>query len=750
LKKLVLTATTILAFATILSAQTVSKQASKEPPAPVTTSNAPLFIVLGSDDNTRADAFKWMNNAINAGTNKDGSKRYMSFYVNTDQTGAIWDKNNDLVDAAYQAYKAGHEIGNHTSTHLYSVKYGTINKATGKDDGERASLPTLKAEIQRVQDILFAAGIPREHQNGFRTPYLRYSDSTFTAMQEVGFLYDCSVNAATDNEAGTNYYPYTLSFDDGNGNFSPDNSADRNDWGKTSKIGKHEGLWELPCVRFAIAPQDIDYVKGVLQRKNPGEDYEDYSGYVTGLDYNMWNEIELDEDQTVRSWMETVNRSLAGNRAPVTIGIHSQYYFQAAASSYPKMDTPEKKQRAFTRFLTEASNLDNVWFVSGDMVIRWMQNPVSADQFDPENYRRPAIVGTHNPTKIRLSNYSVSIENFKNNDFKVGELTAVNLDVNAQHTYSILEGEDNFEIDGNILKFKTAKPVSNSGYEVLIKAQAQGAGSVEQDFKIWVDEHFDTDSSISLQTGWGKSVDNYGLGSEITITGSAEKLKLDIKLGKKNTDNDPWPYAGAEKKFTNALTGLEKIIVSYTSNRDINVGIGYWSAQVAFGYAVTLPKGTYTDVEITPDLFSPTYTEGTAVNRYPGSIQDALNFRGTSVSFNAIDYGEMTNLEITSLRFLGIPNKAVPQKTSISKVAPNARGAITLSGVSAGKLNLNVAKAGVYDVEIFAVNGKRLFSQKLNLNSGKNSVSLKGLAKGVGILRVSGLNANIEQKLMIK
>jgi hypothetical protein len=149
-----------------------------------------------------------------------------------------------------------------------------------------------------------------------------------------------------------------------------------------------------------------------------------------------------------------------------------------------------------------------------------------------------------------------------------------------------------------------------------------------------------------------------------------------------------------------------------------------------------------------------TYSEyNSEANRakVPGSIKDALGITGLSISFSGIDEGTTTNIKVTSLRFLGIPNKATPQKTSISQISKKPeRPAITFTGISSNKLNLNIAKPGVYQVDIFTVNGKRLFSQKMNFNSGRNSVPVKGIAKGVAILRVSGLNANIEQKLMIK
>jgi len=753
----------LLSAAFVFAATDAEKTALRTPPLP--RENMPQFVVLGSDDNTSAEAVRWMQGVVDKYKNKDGSKVYMSFYVNTDQSGAVWDGKNDLIDAVYNAYKAGHEIGNHTSTHLYCVEYGKLDPVTKIDNGRRVDKNTIFNEIKRVQDVLVKAGIPRTHQTGFRTPYLRYSDSTFTAMSEVGFLYDCSVSAASDNVAGTNFFPYKLdAIKDENGNYAPDNSADVNTWGKTSVIRKHENLWELPAVQFAIDPQDTAYVKGVL---GIGGD-EEFDGYITGLDYNLWNEAHLDSGQTVRSLMRTLNLSLAGNRAPLTIGCHSQYYFQAKNSEFPKIP-PEKRRQAFEEFVKQASQIENVFFVSGDMVIRWMQNPVSAAEFKPENYIRAPFTDKTAPTKIRLSNTSVD-----EGDLDVGTLTAVNLNKDLTHTFSIVEGDDIFAVDGDKLKFKSAvKSNTNAnkrdGYGVKVRAEASGgAGAIDWGFTIWVDSVFNTEIEFVERT-WSGWCDDDGIPEEKpeeARTGSAytvpKKAKTDplvasLTLGENKIVNGKtyWPSVEVSTSYSYALTGLKEIVVTYTSDKDVSLGIGKWTQKMSFGFAATLPASTTEKTfTLTPDMFDMTYSEyenDAERARVPGSLRDALGTTGLSISFSGVDEGTTTNIKVSSLKFKGIPNKSTPQKTSIAQDLNKKLGAaITLSGVSSNKINLNVAKAGVYQVDIYAVNGRRLFSEKQNLRAGTNFVSIKGIAKGVAVIRVSGLNASLQQKFIIK
>jgi hypothetical protein len=718
--------------------------------APV--ANPPQFVVLGSDDNTKAAAVKWMQSVIDGGTNKNGSKRFMSFYCNTDQTAAEWDFNDGLVEAVYAAYKAGHEIGNHTSTHLYCVEFGQID-GSGKDNGKRADKPRIFSEIKRVQDILAGAGIPKEHQTGFRTPYLRYSDSTFTAMTEVGFLYDCSVSASDSNVAGKNYFPYKLDgikvAADANGNYAPDNCADVNSWGKTSVIRKYENLWELPCANFAIAPQDIDYVKGVLKD-------EDFNGYVTGLDYNLWNEAELDSAQTVRSLLHTLQQSLAGNRAPLTIGCHSQYYFEAKTGEFPNI-TPEQRQGAFKEFVKQASQLDNVFFVSGDMVIRWMQNPVSAAEFNPQNYLRSKYSAETAPTAIKLS--SKSIDAGQKN---VGYLRAVDLNVDAVHTFTVKGGANAglFTINGNQLSFKDNAQIGQ--YSVEIEASNSKA-SVSQTFNIKVNKAYGTD--VNLVGGnyeWSGEKDDYKIGSDFQID-NQDPLTATLTMGVSDEKTGKWAWVSVAAEYEWAFLGLKKIEITYTSDKAIQIGMGQWvdgkskekGEYYGYGFAASLSKtgGVEKTVVISPEDFDWSYSEASDAwkNRLPKSFEEALP-RVNEISISAVESGAeplATNIVVKSLRLIGVSDDTEPVAIVATKKPVSQKG-ILVSGISGSKINLNIAKAGVYQVDIYAVNGRRLFSEKQNLRAGINFVSIKGMAKGVAIIRVSGLNASLQQKLIIK
>lgn len=702
-------------FAIVVSsfAQTA---ASKSAPKGITPENTPQFVVIGSDDNTIAKGVEWMQGVIDAGTNEDGSKRRMSFYVNTRNGGGNWNSNKDLVNNVYNAYKAGHEIGNHTASHPYMVPYAP-------NEANRMSLEDIKEEIIEARDLIHANGIPSEHHFGFRTPYLRYSDSTFTAIKELGFAYDVSIDASMDNAAGDAFFPYTLDGEpDENGNVSPDNAGNPD-----RPVRKHSGLWVIPCSRIVVAPEDIEAV---------GKEY------ITGLDYNMWasDDAALDSAQTVRALMNTLRKTLEGNRAPFTLGVHSQYYFETK-SEFPNM-TQAQCRGAFEEFIKQASAIENVYFVSSDMVMRWMQNPVGLSEFDPEDYKRSPYSQITPPTAINLSNTRVD-----EGSVMVGNLTVVNLNVDLPHTLEITEGEDIFEIDDNKLMFKSAQPVGK--YDITIKATSTG-GEKENSFTISVNKVLTDNIEVPL-TGWAKSVDNFKLGSNVVITAGKDgnPLELAMTLGTRETDNDPWPYAGATHTVKQ-LTGVKGIEITYTSDRDFNVGIGYWSTSLSFGFNASVQSSdTKKTVLIPIEELTKTYSDAENPSEDPSSIYDALDLTGLYTQLAGIVYGETTNLKVYSLKFRAEIESGI---TAIKKGASAKQiGPISFTGINASKLNLNVAKAGVYSFDIFSVNGKRLFTAKTTLSSGTNQVSMpKNLAKGVAVIRVSGLNTKLEQKILVK
>jgi hypothetical protein len=377
-----------------------------------------------------------MANVLSRGTNKDGSKRYMSFYVNTN----AWN-DEDLVDAVLYAYELGHSIGNHTHSHIRCVTEKKDNDFT-----QRMTADAIYDNIMLAEKAMIEAGIPKEHQFGFRTPFLAYGNETFTAIKKAGFLYDCSIESGWDTKPGTFSWPYTLDVIEGeqeidaHGKLAWDNSSARKYWGRLvgtgenrhmpNYVGEHPGLWVLIATGVEIDPEDrADAIKASWMGAN--------AWTASGLDYNLWARdagFALNAGQTTRALMHTVKASLEGNRAPFAFGAHSQYYFTQSGIPLAPMSL-EARRASFQNFVEQASQLDDVFFVSSDMVIRWMENPVPASQFNPEDYHRGGPNKPYDQTK---------------DDYDYTNSVSINKTVNKATSTASFAGIQNNQINLNL------------------------------------------------------------------------------------------------------------------------------------------------------------------------------------------------------------------------------------------------------------------------------------------------------------
>lgn len=463
--------TTLFLFTTTSFAYHSKVAASAESPI----ANPPQFIVIGSDDNTNAEAFRWMADVMSGergletdrGTNFDGSKRYMSFYVNTN---VGWTGAAAVRSAAVHAYNLGHSIGNHTHAHSRFVggTSWTVNDDIlsnhPNNHTRRMALDLVYNAIDAARTRMIEAGIPQEHQFGFRTPFLAYSDTAFTAMRMAGILYDCSIEGVV-GRPGSTLFPYTLdnipgtlNEADANGNVCPNNRAAW--WGRlkpdaqgglgaSNFVREHPGLWVLPASLVAVHPDDLAAVEAKRDSWMTGD-------LITGFDYNLWNQAKMTEDETVNTLMHTLQLHLDGNRAPFAFGPHSQFFFDrsaAATREYPNI-TADERQSAFERFVAYASEIPEVFFVTGDMVIAWMLNPVPASEFNPADYHRSGPRGAVAPVPTSINPENRTTNRAAASNLRIGAFRAGKLNLNVanagEYTVSI------HSIDGRVLARKQA------------------------------------------------------------------------------------------------------------------------------------------------------------------------------------------------------------------------------------------------------------------------------------------------------
>jgi peptidoglycan/xylan/chitin deacetylase (PgdA/CDA1 family) len=750
--------------------------------------NPPQFIVIGSDDNTSAEAIRWMagvmagkryDESTFSATNADGSKRRMTFYVNSfnsNVSGFNWENNEDLVAAVSEAYRAGHSIGNHTHTHPHFVA------ASGN-----MSIDEVREEITLARDaIRDLAGVPVAHQFGFRTPFLAYHDGVFTVLRELGFMYDHSIEAAL--ASGATRFPYTLddASPDNAGTWwaNPTNSANidpnnpENTNYRNTLVGKHPGLWVLLASNVTPRPVDVAILDGVLPADRAelngvtavGDAHRLPNGMVipnwmgtqtwgeagfgmTGFDYNLWSQMQMDEEQTYNALMNTLNMHLNGNRAPFSFGPHSQYFFQAD-NAFPRIDA-NGRRRAFERFVEDASKIENVFFVTSDMVIRWMNAPVSADNFDPENF----FVGyTVNGFIAATGISGVPSAATVGVGLPLTGVVAPASATNKTITWSV----ENAGTTGATITGGNTLNTTATGTATIRATITNGASETTdftRDFQIVVSE---AEEARTLELiGWEHTLwDTYadGYGSVVSHSYNGTYLQAKFELAQSNASENIWPYLGIGTYFeAEFMVDLKYVEITYTASAAVRVGIGLATTTddvddkgdpITATYSANLPAGTHTEIRSLAQFVKPSWTPDTFEGPVNLSLADMTLANG--IIFFHETYGTTVDITVNSIKLIFGGSASInPQQRN--NAARRAGNSIQINNFRAGNLNLNVGQSGLYTVSIHDVSGRVLAQTRTNLVAGTNSLSIgQNLARGIAIVRIEGANATLVRRISVR
>ena len=375
---------TTVAMASLLSAKPYNY--STNPPGGLAVDNVPQFIVIGADDNGDSEAVEWICDYVNSKTNPkgidnkatfDGQKALMSFYVNGKYS-------KDAGKAWKHAYEAGNEIGNHTYSHFLDSNDEII-------DARLKGQEVWAEEIAKNDTaIINATGMKKEEIVGFRVPRLEFNRAGFLAMQERGFLYECSIEeGGEDGMDGTNYYwPYTLDNGSQADSIQAAQSVGDDDWGY-KKVGKIAGLWELPVYNFIIPHDSLSekygFKKGLRHRVHEAFDYFDTTtGMLTGFDYNIfapadWDGAQMSAEEYSATLKYSFDQHLKGNRTPFTYGMHPDFYTKETDQDYKSAGDWKRRRKIVEDFIDYALQHPEVRFVTGHQLIEWMKHPIGLD-----------------------------------------------------------------------------------------------------------------------------------------------------------------------------------------------------------------------------------------------------------------------------------------------------------------------------------------------------------------------------------
>ncbi|CAK5266052.1 unnamed protein product [Mycena citricolor] len=317
--------------------------ASTSPPGGLNASDVPMFLIFTADDAIQSYTLDSVNQFLAQRKNPNGCRPKMTYYTSLNYT------NYTLVT---DWYVAGNEIADHTITHVGAPPENEVA-------GNLIALNAL-------------AGIPLKDIIGFRAPFLNYTVDTLKMLHTLGFTYDSSAASAIPVTAqGTDaYWPYTL-----------DNGM-ANDCLQVEGQCKGQpvlpGFWEVPM----YATFDERGAAGV-HLMDP---------YLDTANGNS----AVNDTATLAYLKSTFMDHYNGQRQPFGLYTHPIHL----AYNYPGIQAPNSTINIVNEFLDWAQQLQNVWIVSTEQVLKWVMNPVPLSQLDsfaPLQCSTPQI---DNSTKI--------------------------------------------------------------------------------------------------------------------------------------------------------------------------------------------------------------------------------------------------------------------------------------------------------------------------------------------------------------
>lgn len=164
-------------------------------------------------------------------------------------------------------------------------------------------------------------------------------------MLEAGFIYDNSMTA-NPGISSPPYWPQTLDFE------IPYEC--QNGFGQCPK-GSHPGIWEIPLNQLYGY-----YLREIESQKR---------GSMLAAAMSM----EETEDSLVDLIRKNFHRAYRSNKAPYVLALNADFLTSLENGS---------SQRALERFLQETLNLPDVWYVTMNQLILWMQRPVPIHQIE--------------------------------------------------------------------------------------------------------------------------------------------------------------------------------------------------------------------------------------------------------------------------------------------------------------------------------------------------------------------------------
>jgi len=330
---------------------------SQDPPIPINGTKpmkiekVPQFVMLTFDDAVTITNYKATYQRLfeikNSGNKCNASA---TFFVSHDYT------NYQLVN---DLYMKGHEIASHTITHK-----------SPEDYWKKADDEILMKEIVGQRDIISKfAEIPEEEIKGYRAPFLQTSgDVTFKFLKKNNFIYDSSMPTQSNSRPWP-IYPYTL--DKG---FRSDCVVQP--CPSLTPEKDLAGFFEIPLV---------DYWRRRLVTETPPT-YSDVPCSMVDMCLPPPENVTDAEDY----FFSNFERHYKTNKAPFPVFIHEAWLSQ---------DEKDRKEGYFN-FVKKVAKLPDVFFVTIQEVIEWLENPIPIEEYVKKSCKSPPTRPTKCPFEL--------------------------------------------------------------------------------------------------------------------------------------------------------------------------------------------------------------------------------------------------------------------------------------------------------------------------------------------------------------
>ncbi|KAF8215642.1 hypothetical protein K438DRAFT_1561140 [Mycena galopus ATCC 62051] len=297
--------------------------ASTSPPGGLNASEVPMFVIFSADDAVQSYTLDAVNQFLAHRQNPNGCQPKMTYFTSLNFT------NYTLVT---DWYVAGNEIADHTMTHVGTPPIDEIN-------GNLIALNAL-------------AGIPLKSIIGFRAPFLNFSVDTLKLLAASGFTYDSSAPSAIPvTDPGTDaFWPYTLDNGMANDCLAVANSC------KGQPV--LPGFWEIPMYAYFDqgGEEGVHLMDPWLDKAN--------------------GESAVNDTATLEYMQATFMAHYNGNRQPIGLYTHPIHL----STTYPGVDPSNSTINMINQFLDWVQVQQDVWIVSNEQLLAWVQNPVPVSQ----------------------------------------------------------------------------------------------------------------------------------------------------------------------------------------------------------------------------------------------------------------------------------------------------------------------------------------------------------------------------------